>query len=49
MYLNKKQLAIVCENMQFALEHLTEDFTDPVWVDHYREDIDLLNKLTEKL
>ena len=49
MYLTEQELAIVFENMKFALEHLTDDFTDTVFVDHYRRDIDLLNKIERVL
>jgi len=49
MYLTDKELRIVFDNLKFALEHLTDDFTDPVFVDHYREDIDLLNKISDAL
>ena len=49
MYLTEEELALVFENMKFALEHLTDDFTDTVFVDHYRRDIDLLNKIERAL
>lgn len=49
MYLTEQELTIVFENMKFALEHLTDDFTDPVFTDHYRKDIDLLNKISNTL
>ena len=45
MYLNEEELAIVFENLKFALSHLTDDFTDTMWVDHYQKDINLLNKI----
>lgn len=49
MYLTEEELALVFENMKFALEHLTDDFTDTVFVKHYRKDIDLLNKISNTL
>lgn len=45
MYLNDEELGIVFENLKFALEQLTDDFTDAMMVDQYRKDIDLLNKI----
>ncbi len=45
MYLNEEELSIVFENLKFALSHLTDDFTDTMWVDHYQKDINLLNKI----
>ena len=49
MYLTEQELALVFENMRFALEQLTDDFTDPVFTDHYQKDITLLNKIHEAL
>lgn len=45
MYLDEEELIIVFDNLKFALEHLTDDFTDPVFTDHYKKDIELLNKI----
>mgnify|MGYP003328651673 CR=1 FL=1 len=49
MYLTEQELAIVYENLKFALEHLTDDFTDEQWVQYYQKDITLLNKITNTL
>ena len=48
IYLTEKELRIVYDNLKFALEHLTNDYSDPV-VRLYREDIELLNKISDVL
>jgi hypothetical protein len=49
MYLTEEELKIIHENLKFSLEHLTNDFTDELWVDIYRKDIDLLNKIANSI
>jgi len=49
MRLTKEEARIVYENLKFSLEHLTDDFTDAMWMEHYRKDIDLLNKIANKI
>jgi hypothetical protein len=49
MHLTEEELRIVYENLRFSLEHLTDDFTDTMWMEHYRKDIDLLNKIANKI
>ena len=49
MYFTEEELRIIHDNLSFALEHLTDDFTDTMWMEHYRKDIDLLNKIANKI
>lgn len=44
-----RELTILFENLDFALRHLTDDFTDDQAVRLYRREINLLNAIDETL
>jgi hypothetical protein len=49
MYLTEDELRIIYENLKFSLEQLTDDFTDEQWLEYYKRDITLLNKISDIL
>lgn len=46
---NGEELTILFENLRFALEHLTNDFSDEQTTKLYRKEIKLLNDIYESL
>ena len=46
---NGEELTILFENLRFALEHLTNDFSDEQASKLYRKEIKLLNDIYETL
>lgn len=48
MHLTEEELRIVYENLKFSLEQLTDNY-DTEWMEYYKKDFDLLNKIEKIL